>query len=161
MFRVPMPTTMSIIWQTLQAVNYCHMHNCIHRDVKPENILLTRDGVVKLCDFGFARVFSKCTMYPKKESRPCTVECFPRFCFVVKTSTDKMIWQIFDIFSHEYSLFANQLRFWAQIKSIGLKKDRIHLRKCQKFAKYSCRPTFSQRNKTLGNIPQWPYFYVF
>ena len=58
-FRVPMPTTTSIIWQTLQAVNYCHMHNCIHRDVKPENILLTRDGVVKLCDFGFARVFSK------------------------------------------------------------------------------------------------------
>ena len=54
-----MPTTMSIVWQTLQAVNYCHMHNCIHRDVKPENILLTRDGVVKLCDFGFARVFSK------------------------------------------------------------------------------------------------------
>lgn len=54
-----MPTTMSIVWQTLQAVNYCHLHNCIHRDVKPENILLTRDGVVKLCDFGFARVFSK------------------------------------------------------------------------------------------------------
>ena len=59
-FRVPMPTTMSITWQTLQAVNYCHLHNCIHRDVKPENILLTKDGVVKLCDFGFARTFSKC-----------------------------------------------------------------------------------------------------
>ena len=58
-FRVPMPTTKSIIWQTLQAVNYCHVHNCIHRDVKPENILLTKDGVVKLCDFGFARVFSE------------------------------------------------------------------------------------------------------
>jgi len=55
---VPMPTTMSITWQTLQAVNYCHLHNCIHRDVKPENILLTKDGVVKLCDFGFARTFT-------------------------------------------------------------------------------------------------------
>ncbi|XP_063387708.1 cyclin-dependent kinase-like 4 [Cydia fagiglandana] len=47
-----------IIWQTLQGVAYCHRHNCIHRDVKPENILLTSDGVVKLCDFGFARMIS-------------------------------------------------------------------------------------------------------
>ncbi|XP_047993954.1 cyclin-dependent kinase-like 4 isoform X2 [Leguminivora glycinivorella] len=47
-----------IIWQTLQGVAYCHRHNCIHRDVKPENILLTSDGVVKLCDFGFARIIS-------------------------------------------------------------------------------------------------------
>uniref|UniRef100_A0A2H1WWL6 cyclin-dependent kinase n=1 Tax=Spodoptera frugiperda TaxID=7108 RepID=A0A2H1WWL6_SPOFR len=47
-----------IIWQTLQGVAYCHRHNCIHRDVKPENILLTGEGVVKLCDFGFARMIT-------------------------------------------------------------------------------------------------------
>ena len=60
------------MWQTLQAVNFCHLHNCLHRDVKPENILITKvklkfyitckmyfqEGVVKLCDFGFARMIS-------------------------------------------------------------------------------------------------------
>ncbi|VVC29783.1 Protein kinase domain,Protein kinase-like domain,Serine/threonine-protein kinase, active [Cinara cedri] len=50
--------TKQIIWQTLQAVAYCHRHNCIHRDIKPENILLTSQGVVKLCDFGFARLMN-------------------------------------------------------------------------------------------------------
>ncbi|XP_041131646.1 cyclin-dependent kinase-like 1 [Polyodon spathula] len=48
----------SITWQTLQAVNFCHKQNCIHRDVKPENILITRQQVIKLCDFGFARILT-------------------------------------------------------------------------------------------------------
>jgi len=48
-----------ITHQTLQAVNFCHQHNCIHRDVKPENILITEKGVIKLCDFGFARMLNK------------------------------------------------------------------------------------------------------
>jgi len=55
---VPEHLIKKIIYQTLLAVNFCHHHNCIHRDVKPENILVDKRGVVKLCDFGFARMLT-------------------------------------------------------------------------------------------------------
>uniref|UniRef100_A0A8C3CSA4 cyclin-dependent kinase n=1 Tax=Cairina moschata TaxID=8855 RepID=A0A8C3CSA4_CAIMO len=55
---VPEHLVKSITWQTLQALNFCHKHNCIHRDVKPENILITKHSVIKLCDFGFARILT-------------------------------------------------------------------------------------------------------
>lgn len=40
---------------TKQPVTY---EQVIHRDVKPENILVTKHDIVKLCDFGFARMLS-------------------------------------------------------------------------------------------------------
>lgn len=47
-----------IMWQVLKGVEFCHLHSVIHRDVKPENILISRRGVVKICDFGFARAIA-------------------------------------------------------------------------------------------------------
>ncbi|GLD96184.1 hypothetical protein PINS_up004862 [Pythium insidiosum] len=43
------------MWQLVRAIHFCHQHNIIHRDIKPENLLVSRNGVLKLCDFGFAR----------------------------------------------------------------------------------------------------------
>ncbi|XP_071234479.1 cyclin-dependent kinase-like 4 isoform X2 [Salvelinus alpinus] len=51
------------VYQILRAISFCHQHNIIHRDIKPENILVSQGGVVKLCDFGFAR-----TMAPPGEN---------------------------------------------------------------------------------------------
>ncbi|NXN84978.1 CDKL2 protein, partial [Bombycilla garrulus] len=43
------------LFQIIRGIAFCHSHHIIHRDIKPENILVSQSGVVKLCDFGFAR----------------------------------------------------------------------------------------------------------
>ncbi|XP_068444558.1 cyclin-dependent kinase-like 5 isoform X2 [Clinocottus analis] len=48
-------TSRQHLYQILRAVAFCHQQNIIHRDIKPENILISQGGVVKMCDFGFAR----------------------------------------------------------------------------------------------------------
>lgn len=46
------------MYQLLRGIEYCHTHNVIHRDIKPENILISKNGALKICDFGFARTMS-------------------------------------------------------------------------------------------------------
>ena len=47
-----------IISQILEALGYSHSRGVIHRDIKPSNILITKDGQVKIADFGIARIES-------------------------------------------------------------------------------------------------------
>ncbi|KAM4536999.1 uncharacterized protein PAE49_021404 [Odontesthes bonariensis] len=51
-------TSRQYLYQILRATDFCHQQNVIHRDIKPENILISQGGVVKLCDFGFARTMA-------------------------------------------------------------------------------------------------------
>ncbi|KAF4693472.1 Cyclin-dependent kinase catalytic subunit [Perkinsus olseni] len=48
----------SFAYQLLLGTNYCHEYRVIHRDLKPQNLLIDADGTLKLADFGLARAFS-------------------------------------------------------------------------------------------------------
>lgn len=47
----------SFLYQLLTGVAYCHHHRVLHRDLKPQNLLINREGDLKLADFGLARAF--------------------------------------------------------------------------------------------------------
>ena len=51
---LPEPQVQTVSWQLVSALHYLHTHRIVHRDMKPQNILLGKDGSVKLCDFGSA-----------------------------------------------------------------------------------------------------------
>lgn len=52
------PEIKSLMTQLLQAVQHMHDHRIVHRDLKPANLLLSDQGVLKVCDFGMARPVS-------------------------------------------------------------------------------------------------------
>ncbi|MBI4692729.1 MAG: protein kinase [Gammaproteobacteria bacterium] len=52
---LPLPTVLRIIRQAADALDYAHRNGVLHRDIKPANIMLTKDGVAKIGDFGIAR----------------------------------------------------------------------------------------------------------
>lgn len=47
-----------VIADACQALNFSHQHGIIHRDVKPANIMISKNGAVKVMDFGIARALS-------------------------------------------------------------------------------------------------------
>jgi eukaryotic-like serine/threonine-protein kinase len=54
--QIPPPQVFAVLHGVLQALDYAHRHNIVHRDMKPENVLISDEGMVKVADFGIARL---------------------------------------------------------------------------------------------------------
>ena len=60
--RLPYKEAVSIAIQVANGMDAAHKHNIVHRDIKPQNIIISKEGKVKVTDFGIAKVTSSATI---------------------------------------------------------------------------------------------------
>lgn len=59
--KIPADDVKSFAYQTLCGIAHCHAHRHLHRDLKPQNLLINESKELKLADFGLARAFGNTT----------------------------------------------------------------------------------------------------
>ncbi|EDV26468.1 uncharacterized protein TRIADDRAFT_50028 [Trichoplax adhaerens] len=109
------------LYQLLRGLSYCHQRRILHRDIKPQNILVSEIGEIKLADFGLARAKS----VPSKTYSPDVVTLWYRPPDVLLGSTNYStsldIWGVGCIFTEMVSGIAT----FPGVRNISDQLDKI------------------------------------
>ncbi len=60
--EIPLAKKLDIVLQVCRGLHYAHQHEIVHRDIKCGNIIVQKDGIAKIVDFGIARLMSSATL---------------------------------------------------------------------------------------------------
>ena len=60
--RLPYQTALDFIMQIAAGIEVAHEHHTIHRDIKPQNIIVSKNGTLKVTDFGIAKAATSNTI---------------------------------------------------------------------------------------------------
>ena len=67
--RLEINKALDIVLQAAKALEFAHENRIVHRDIKPDNIMLTREGIVKIADLGIAKTFEEAAPSAKEHRR--------------------------------------------------------------------------------------------
>jgi serine/threonine protein kinase len=67
--QLSVDSVIDIAFQIAQELAKAHEHGITHRDIKPANVMITKDGLVKILDFGLAKLAGATQLYPSGKPR--------------------------------------------------------------------------------------------
>ena len=102
--------SVQIITQVLKALAHAHSRGVIHRDIKPQNIMITDDNVVKVTDFGIARFFTNETQTMTDKTIGSVHYISPEQAKGLKTDVKSDIYSVGIVL---YEMLTNRLPFEA------------------------------------------------
>ena len=113
---LPFSTIQLIVAETLLAVNYLHSKKIIHHDIKPENILITKNGHFKLSDFGLSKTINEKELKVAEEEHTLSEKSSSSFLMDSEHDDDKIEGTLYymapELFTGDYPV-GKTIDYWA------------------------------------------------